>query len=208
MIEIGKISKPEVAIYKNKKKIYFVRNLYLPQNATDKYKNIYNRYWDEVEEHLTKLEIAGKIVKIFCESIYMSGEDSMKVLRAMNTRLEQIVKKKIDGGGEFLPLESKEIFGAYVDWTNCLMLVRTSKVHETVHTFLKETIRDRFEYIKTFLHENIAEAEAGLLIMREEDREFLELPDDIELFFVTPPAYDDLLQFIRDRDSGKEYWRA
>lgn len=208
MTEIGKIDKPDAAEYKNKKKVYFVRNLYLPKNATDKYKDIFNRYWDEVDEHLVKLEIAGKVSKIFCESIYMTGDESMKVLKAINARLELIVKKKIEDGAEFLPLEDKEIFRIYLDWYNCLAVVRSPKVHETIHTLLDETIRDRFNHIKSVLEENIADGEAGLLIMRDEDREFLQMPDDIELFFVTPPAYDDLLQFIRDSAGEKEYWRS
>jgi hypothetical protein len=208
MAEIGMIVKPDAASYKNKKKIYFVRNLYLPQNSTDKYKEIFYRYWSEVEEHLDKLEAAGKVSKIFCESIYMTGEESMKVLSAMNVRLEQIVKKKIDAGGEFLPLEGREIFGAYVDWNNCLMLVRTSEVYETIYKHFKETVRDRFKHINSVLRKSISKGGAGLLIMRDEDREFLELPDDFELFLVTPPAYDDLLRFIRDSDSGKEFWRS
>ncbi|MBI5665951.1 MAG: hypothetical protein HZC49_12835, partial [Nitrospirae bacterium] len=144
MTEIGQVGKPEAAYYKDKKKIYFVRNLYLPQNATDKYKNIFFRYWDEVKEHLAKLEVAGKISKIFCESIYMSGEEAMKVLSAMNIRLEQIVNEKIDAGAVLLPLESKEIFGVYIDWYNCLAVVRTERVHKTIHKFLDETINERF----------------------------------------------------------------
>jgi hypothetical protein len=208
MAEIGMIVKPDASKYKNKKKIYFVRNLYLPQNSTDKYREIYYRYWSEVQEHLDKLEVAGKISKIFCESIYMTGEESIKVLSAMNVRLEQIVKKKIDAGGEFLPLEDKEIFGAYVDWNNCLMLVRTPGVYETVYKYFKKAVSERFKYINSVLRKNIAKGGAGLVIMREEDREFLELPDDFELFLVTPPAYDDLLHFISDSDSGKEFWRS
>lgn len=208
MTEIGKIAKPEVAYYKDKKKIYFVRNLYLPQNATDKYKTIFFRYWNEVGEHLAKLEAAGRISKIFCESIYMAGEEAMKVLSAMNIRLEQIVSEKVAAGATFLPLESKEIFGIYIDWYNCLALVRTQRVHEAIHKLLDETIKERFEHIKSVLQENIKDAEAALLIMRDEDRTFLVLPDDIEIFFVTPPAYDDLLKFIRDSKDEKEFWRS
>jgi hypothetical protein len=208
MTEIGKIDKPEAALYRNKKKIYFVRNIFLPHNATDKYKEIFNRYWQEVEEHLAKLEVAGKVSKIFCESIYMTGEESMKVLKAMNVHLEQIVQKKIDAGGELLPLEDKELFGAYIDWTNCSVLVRTPTVHETVQQLLKEAIRDRFEHIKSVLQENIGNGEAGLLIMRNEDRKSLDLPADIELFNIEPPAYEDLLQYVRDSGSEKEYWRT
>ncbi|MBI5740707.1 MAG: hypothetical protein HZA16_08290 [Nitrospirae bacterium] len=209
MTEIGKIERPDVAGYRNKKKIYFVRNLYLPKNATEKFREIFYRYWHEAEEHLMKLEAAGKVSKIFCESIYMSGEESLKVLGAMNTHLEQIVKKRTDAGAAFLPLEDEEIFGAYIDWSNCLMIARTPKVHETIHGFLDDTIRARFEHIRSVLREKIGEGETGLLIMREEDRQLLEPHDDMEFFFITPPAYDDLLKYIRDRNHiGKEFWRT
>ncbi len=208
MTKIAKIDKPEAGRYKNKKKIYFVRNLYLPENATDKYKGFFNQYWKEVEEHLTKIEAAGKVSKIFCESIYMSGEDSMKVLHAMNIHLEQIVKKKIDAGAEFIPLESKELFEEFVDWNNCISAVRTLEVKEKILAFLEETVKARFEFSRAVLRENIADADAALLIMIDQDRQRLDLPDDIEFFLISPPAYDDLIQFIRDSHNNKEFWRT
>ncbi|UCH80577.1 MAG: hypothetical protein JSW20_12685 [Nitrospiraceae bacterium] len=208
MTEIGKINKPEADTYKNRKKIYFVRNLYLPKSATDKYKSIYNRYWKEVEEHLTKIEAAGKVSKIFCESLYMSGKEARRVLKSMNAALEKIIQKKIEEGAELAPLEDKDIFGSYVDWNNCMMVIRTQKVYDTIQEHLKSVVKDRFKYIKSVLEKNIGKAEAAMLIMRGEDRELLELPDDIELFLISPPAYDDLQQFLRDRDEGREYWRA
>ncbi len=208
MTEIGKIDKPEADKYKNRKKIYFVRNLYLPKNATEQYKSIFNRYWKEVEEHLAKIEAAGKVVKIFCESLYMAGDDAKKVLKSMNGMLEKIIQRKIDAGAELMPLEDKEIFGSYVDWNNCMMVIRTSTVYEKVQEELKAVVKDRFKHIKSVFESSIGQAEAALLVMRGEDRDLLELPDDIELFLISPPAYDDLMKFMRDRDEGKEYWRA
>jgi len=209
MPEVGKvIDKPDASDYKKKKKLYFVRNLYLPKNATSEYKTIFERYWTEVDEHVLKLEVAGKVTKIFCESLYISGEEAVKVLASMNEKLEHIVKQKIDAGAELLPLESKEIFSVYMDWYNCLMHVRTREVVDAIQKFLDAKISERFEHIKSVLQKNISDGEAGLLIMREEDREYLQLPGDIEAFIVSPPAYDDLLNFVRDRDSGKEYWRT
>lgn len=208
MTEVGRIEKPSAEMYRNKKKIYFVRNLYLPANATDRYKEIYFRYWDEVDDHLKRLEAAGAVSKIFCESIYMSGDEAMKVLSAMNSRLEQIVKEKIDAGARMLPLEDREIFGAYVDWSNCLMIVRTEEVHKKIHEFVHEAINRRHEHIRTVLADAVTAGEAALLIMREDDRKSLVIPEDMEVFTISPPAYEDLLAFIRDRDSGKEYWRT
>lgn len=209
MAEVGKvIDKPDASDYKNKKKLYFVRNLYLPKNATSEYKAIFDRYWNEVDEHLAKLEVAGKITKVFCESLYISGKEAMKVIGSMNAKLESIVQKKIDAGAQLLPLESKEIFSVYMDWYNCLMHVRTREVVDAIQKFLDDEITKRFEHIKSVLSKNISDGEAGLLIMREEDRQNLLLPGNIEAFVVSPPAYDDLMTFISDRNSGKEYWRT
>lgn len=208
MTEIGKINKPEVEKFKHKKKIYFVRNLYLPKNATEQYKSIFDRYWKEVDEHLAKIEVAGKIEKIFCESLYMSGEDAMRVLKSMNKALVHIVQRKIDAGAELLPLEDKEIFGSYVDWNNCMMVIRTSKVYDKVQEELSAVVKDRFKHIKSVLENSIGKAEAAMLLMRGEDRDSLELSDDIELFIISPPAYDDLMKFLRDRDEGNEFWRT
>lgn len=207
MTELGKISRPDIEKYKDKKKIYFVRNIYLPQNATDKYKNIFKRYWQEVDEHLDKLEHAGKITDIFCESIYMTGEKAMEVLNSMNPLMKKIVEKKIDAGAKFIPLEDEEIFGAYIDWNNSLMLVRSEGVYKTVHNYLKKTAKDRLKHMSSVLTKNISKGEAGLLIMREEERQQLDLPHDIEVFFVMPPAYDDLIHFINDSKKENEYWR-
>lgn len=207
MDTIGDVGRPDIREYANRKKVYFVRNLHLPKNAAERYKNIFNQYWDEVDEHLAKVEAAGKVSKIFCESIYMTGEESMKVIHAMNIRLEQIIRKKIEAGGKLLPLEDKEIFGAYIDWSHCLSHVRTHRVHETIHRLLKETVKERFDHIRAVFQENLADGEAALLIMREEDRELLNLPEDIELFYITPPAYDDLLKFFRDSKAETEFWR-
>jgi hypothetical protein len=207
MAELGKIGKPEAESYKKKRKIYFLRNLYLPENASNSYISIHDRYWKEAEEHLGRLEAAGKVSRIFCESIYLSGEEAEKVLHSMSSGLEEIVKKKLSEGAELLPLESQEIFEAYIDWYNCLSVTRTPQVHEMIHKHLDDTIAERFEHIRSVIDEGISDGEAALLIMRDEDREFLKIPDDIEFFLITPPAYDDLLKSIRDSVEGKEYWR-
>ncbi len=207
MAENDKNENTKVESHENKKKIYFIRNLFLPQNATDEYKTIFEKYWSQIGEHLEKIETSEKLSKVFCESIYMTGEDAMQVLSAMNEQLVNLVKRKIDDGAEFVPLEDKDIFGAYVDWNNCLMIVRTEGVYKLIHHHLKEAVKDRFEYIKAILRENISSEDAGLLIMRDGDQKLLDLPDDTELIIVTPPAYNDLIQFIKDAHGGKEFWR-
>ena len=84
------------------------------------------------------------------------------------------------------------------------MLVRSPGVYKTIHKYFKKTVKDRIEHMRSVLTENIAKGEAGLLIMREEERQLLDLPHDIEVFFVMPPAYDDLLHDSHVRRSLSE----
>jgi hypothetical protein len=49
------------------------------------------------------------------------------------------------------------------------------------------------------INSNLKEDEAGLLIMKDEDRAKLQFPSDIEVFLITPPAYDDIIRWFREK---------
>ncbi len=204
MIDLGKIEKPDVERYAGKRKLYCVRNVYLMGNAPDEYKGLYHKYWNEAVQQIKNIEVAGKITKIFCESIYLSGDEALDVIDRLSERAGELIKRKIEEGGTLLPLEKKEIFGPFLDWSNCLMLVRTKEVFDKVHGFYTELLNKRFQHILNVLESNLNKGESGLLIIREEDRERIRFPADIELFLVTPPSYDDLLKWFRERLSKKE----
>jgi len=199
MVELGRIDRPEAESFTGKRKLYCVSNIYPFEDAPDDYKNLFNRYWDEVAQQIEKIESAGKIKKIFCEMIYLQDEEALNILKKLNERALQIVKKKLEEGGTLLPLESKEIFGVYIDWGNCLKIVNTEEVFVKVLEFYKESSNKRLEYIIGVIDSNLLESEAGLLIMREEDRAKLQFPKDIEVFLVTPPSYDNIMKWFKER---------
>jgi hypothetical protein len=35
--------------------------------------------------------------------------------------------------------------------------------------------------------------------MKDEDRAKVQFPRDVEVFLITPPSYDDIIRWIRDR---------
>jgi hypothetical protein len=204
MVELSKIERPDVKQFVGKKKLYCVPNAYLLEDAPEEYKGLYNTYWDEVAQQIEKIEVAGKIMKIFCENIYVTGKEALDTLERMNVRAAQIIKKKLDEGGTLLPLESKEIFGPFVDWGNCLMVVKTKEVFEKIHEFYIEFLNKRLEHILKVIESNLKEGEAGLLIIRDEDRVKIQFPNDIEIFLVTPPSYDNLLKWVREQLQQKK----
>ncbi len=203
MVELGKIDRPDAKIFAGKRKLYCVANIYSIEDAPDDYMELFNKYWDEVAQQIEKIEAAGKIKKIFCEIIYNQEDESLNILAQINQRIPQIIKKKLEEGGTLFPLETKEIFGPLTDWGNCLRVVYTKDVFTKVLEFYTEFSNKRFQHILGTIDNNLSEAEAGLLIMRDEDRAKLQFPNDIEVFLVTPPSYDDIIRWFREKLNKK-----
>jgi len=199
MVELGQVSKPNVEDYIGKKKLYCIANIYTIDDAPDDYKELVNRYWDEVVQQMEKIEAAGKVKKIFCELVSTQGDEALNMLGKNNERLSQIIRKKLDEGVTLLPLENKEIFGPYTDWGNCLRVVFTKEVFTRILEFYTEISEKRLQHIISTIESNLSEAEAGLLIMKDEDRAKLQFPKDIEVFLITPPSYDDIIRWFREK---------
>lgn len=199
MVELGQIGKPGAESFTGKRKLYCVPNVYPIKDAPDDYKALVDRYWDEVIRQTDRLEVAGKIKKIFCESISKQGEEAYDTLTKLNERALEIIKKKVEEGAVLFPIESEEIFGPFLDWANCLNVVRTNEVFSRVFEFYTELSDKRLQHAANIIEINLSEGEAGLLIMRDEDRIKLQLPTDIEVFLVTPPSYDDILRWLREK---------
>ncbi|MBE0426790.1 MAG: hypothetical protein IBX72_09100 [Nitrospirae bacterium] len=199
MVEIGKIKKPEAEDYADKRKLYCVANIYTIEEAPDDFKQLVNRYWDEVVQQIDKLEAAGKTKKIFCEIIYQPADEALDILSKINERISQIIKKKLEEGGTLFPLEKEEIIGPYTDWSNCLRIVYTEEVFKKIIEFYTEISNKRLQHILEVIDLNLSESEAGLLIMKDEDRAKLQFPGDIEVFLITPPSYDDIIRWFREK---------
>jgi len=199
MAELGQIEKPRTESFTGKRKLYCVSNIYPVYDPPDDFKELFDRYWNEVDQQIEKLEAAGKVKKIFCEMVYTQKEEIMEILGRFNERVRQIVKKKVEEGGTLLPLEDKEIFGPYIDWGNCLRVVSTQEVFTKILDYYTELATKRLQHILSMIDKNLGEEEAGLLILKDEDRSHLQFPGDIEVFLVTPPSYDDITRWFREK---------
>lgn len=199
MAELGKIDRPAAADYAAKKKLYCVPNVLPSEEGPGEYRRLVAAYWTEVAGHIEKLEAAGKVTKILFEGVADDEEDAFEALAAFNGPALELVKKKVAEGAVLLPLEDPQLFAVFVDWVNCINVVRTREVFDTVFEFYKEAAEGRLRHIERAITDSIADGEAALLIIRDEDRMKLRLPKEIEVFLVTPPSYDDLILWVRER---------
>ncbi|MGD0886098.1 MAG: hypothetical protein ABSA46_14735 [Thermodesulfovibrionales bacterium] len=204
MAEIGKIERPSLESFVGKRKLYCVPSVYPFEGASEDYQGLVDRFWDEVSRHLERIEAAGRIGKIFCEHVSSEGEGALAALAGVNSLALNVVRKKIEEGAVFIRTEDEEILGPFLDWGNCLQMVRTNEVFTEILEFYSQLSDRRLRFIGQVISTNLSEGEAGLLIMRDEDRMKLQLPEDIEIFLVVPPSYDDILRWLRARMRGKE----
>lgn len=197
MVEFSKVEKPSAENYKDKRKLYCLPNVYPLPEGKEQYKSLCARFWQEAEVQIRKLELMTPISIIFCEMVYRD-ENVLDILSKIDSFMHGLVKSHVERGAKLLPVEEEEIFTTYIDWANCLKVVHTQNVFAKVLEFFNEASTKRFNYISDVINKNLGSGEAGLLIIKDEDRRKINFPEDIEIFLITPPAYDDILRFIRD----------
>lgn len=195
-MELGKIERPPIERFLEKKKIYCVNHIFFP-SADEDFKKIVDRYWTEIDEHLRRLESAGRIRKIFIEGLIYEGEESISKVKEINENLYNLLKKRVDEGGEVVQIEEEGLFSAFVDLRNCLYIVRNREVYEKLYSYYKEIADKRFASIKKAITEALGEGESALLIMDENLRSLIDFPEDFEIFLVVPPSYDEIVKYFR-----------
>jgi hypothetical protein len=204
MVELGRIEKPTLDSFAGKRKLYIVRSLNAPDGSTDEFRKLIQKYWDDIVSQVGKLEAAGKIKKIFCEHILSADASALEEIAAYNERAAELIRAKSVEGAIIFPLEKEEIYGPLIDWRNCLEVVVTSEVFEQVLGFY-DLVKKRLEHIQKVIEEGLDREESGLLLTTEELKSKVLFADDIELFSVTPPSYEDLLRQARkEKNSGRK----
>jgi hypothetical protein len=200
-----KIEKPNAELYKGKRKLYCIPLLYSEKEAQSDYLEILDLYWDQVEEHVQKMEKAGKVNKIYHEAIYSAGEEGLKEIEKLNEKSYKFIKSKCEEGAELQSLEDKELFYEFMDWRRCMIIpFNSEKVFSTVLEFYRDTSKRRYEHIAKRIEETLEGGENGMLVMNEEDRSNIQFPYDIEIFIVHPPALADIQHWIREQLKMRE----
>jgi hypothetical protein len=202
--ELGKIDKPEVASFKQGRKLLLVPLIYLYKDAPSDYTEKYELYWKQVAEHVVNLEAKiGTINQIYHESISLCGDDGLKIMEKLNPNSCQIARQKCQDGAKLEVMEDKELAEETIDWERCLFIgFLSDKVARKVSELYIEASRKRYEHISKKIDETLKADETAILFIRE--GHLVQFSQDIEVFSVAPPALDEIHRWLRDRTSPKE----
>jgi len=198
--ELGRIEKPAVEQFSKGRKLFFVPLIFSPPETESDFTERIRKYWDEVEAQLSNLEAKlGGIKKIFHEMVPEGGEQGAEVIRELNSPGYRIVKSRQEKGAEIRPVEDIELLTEFMDWSKCLAVgLQNRRVLTRVYESYSEVISKRNEDIARKLNELLKEDEIGLLLMREGHH--VRFPSDIDVFYVSPPALDEIKRWIRSRE--------
>ncbi len=198
---LGKIQKPSIEDYKKsgRRKLYLVP-FFLP--GADKelfrvYQNKLLKYWKQVESRINLLEEKlGKIKKVYHEMVDKDGEEGAKIIQQISEASWKIVKELLDKGAKLQGIEDPQLVQEHLDWVRCLSSnLQTNRVSAIISSFFSESLRKRDEYISKKIDQDLKKEEIAVLFIRENN--FLNLPSDIEVFRIYPPALEELRSFLQ-----------
>lgn len=197
--ELGRIERPEAAQFTGQRKIYLVPLVFAPAKPAADYADLYERYWTGVREHLLKLENSiGAIARVYHESVSRESDEGLAEAEKLNPKSGAVARSKVEAGASFEALEDEELVAETFDWQRCLMVgLESRKVAEQVWKSYSEANSRRFEVMARRIDETLKPEEAGLLFISEDHR--IQFPPDIRVFYVAPPALDEIHRWMRDQ---------
>ena len=202
--ELGQIEKPSVEEFKEGRRLYFIPLIYCGKDSPDEYLDKFNRYWNQIEDQVSALELKlGKINRIYHELVPAGGEGGIKLVKEFNDKSYQVVKNRLDKGAQMEAAEEDELLTELMDWSRCLSVgLQNQGVFTRVYQSYTEVSKKRNEYISSHIDETLKADEIGILFMREGHQ--IQFPQDIQLFYVSPPALDEIGRWLRDRETKSE----
>lgn len=199
--ELGRIEKPDAGKFLKLRKLYFVPLLYAGEGADQEYTERVDRYWSQVDSHINELEKKlGPVSRIYHEFVTRGDQEGLKAIKEINSRTHALVSSRMDSGAQLELIEDSEILAEFMDWNRCLFMgLQSQKAFSLVYQNFTEVSRKRNEHIARRIDETLKPDEAAVLLMKEGHQ--VQFPADIEVFYVAPPALDEVRRFIRDQET-------
>jgi hypothetical protein len=202
--ELGKVEKPEASNFNDSRKILQVPLIYTGKNSPADYLDLYEKYWQQVNGMVVKLEgKLGQVTLIYHETVDVDGEEGLKMIEGLNPKSHGMVNDRCKESGSLKCIEVSELLEEVMDWERCIMVgLISEKVAKQVYEAYGEASRKRYQFISKTIDETLKPGDVALLFIRE--GHLVQFPQDIEVFMVAPPALDEIHRWARDRAAKRE----
>jgi hypothetical protein len=199
--ELGKIEKPSIEKFKKGRKLYFIPLIYRSPELPEDYLQKFNKYWEQVEKQISELTLKlGEVKRVYHELIAVSGEDGIAAIKELNDCSNRIVQACLEKKAQLEAVEDVDLLTEFMDWSRCLVIgLQNPKVLSKVYESYIEVAKKRNEYIARKIDETLKEDEIGIVLMRENHQ--VQFASDIQVFYVSPPALDEIKRWLREHES-------
>jgi hypothetical protein len=198
--ELGQIERPTAESFAGTRKIFLVPLVYSPPDPPADYVGMLERYWAGVRNQIRRLsERTGPIARIYHEGVFESGETGVKMIEQVNPRSHALIAEYVQADAKVESLEDSELFAESVDWQRCLMVgLMSRKVIDLALNSYREATRQRFDIMAKRINDTLMPAESAILLIQEDHS--IQFPKDIQVFYVAPPALDEIHRWLREQD--------
>ena len=186
MPELGKISKPTVERFNNKKRLIYVPIFFIPPQLTEiKENNPFNEYWKEIANNINKLELSlGKIDIIFHEMNTKPAKEGLDIIENLNQNGIDFIKILYNSGSKISDFENEELVTELMDWQRALSSgIMSEKAREIISKEYTETNSERNKNLLNKISKELNIGSNGILFMREDHG--LQFDNDTEIFYVS-----------------------
>jgi hypothetical protein len=199
--ELGKINKPPLESFKKGRKLFFVPLIFADPEPSEDYTEKFKRYWEQVARQIGELVARlGAVSRIYHELIAEPGAAGGKAIGELNEKSAKIVSELLEKKAQLEALEEKDVLTEFMDWNRCLLIgLQNPGVVAKVYDAYIEAGKKRNEHIARRIDETLKADEIGVVLMRENHQ--VQFPADIQIFYIAPPALDEIKRWLRERES-------
>lgn len=198
--ELGKIERPTAESFTGTRKLFLVPLVYSPTDPPSDYVGMLERYWAGVRNQLRRLvERTGPITRVYHEGVIESGETGLKMIEQINPRSYRLIEEYVQASATVEALEDGEVFAESLDWQRCLMAgLASRKVMDLALRGYREATSKRYELMAQRIDQTLPPGGSGILLIQENHG--IQFPKDIQVFYVAPPALDEIHRWLRERE--------
>jgi hypothetical protein len=198
--ELGKLERPTAESFEGTRKLFLVPLVYSPSEPPADYVGMLERYWAGARNQIRRLaDRTGPIRHIYHEGVAVADEPGLQQIERMSPRSHALIADYVkEDEAKIEALEDAETFYEMLDWHRCLMAgLASRKVMDLALNGYRDSTKRRFEHMAQRIDQTLKPGDSGILLMPEENS--LQFPKDIQVFYVAPPALDDVHRWLRDQ---------
>jgi hypothetical protein len=202
--ELGKIEKPAAESFRLGRKLLYVPLLYGGEGFPEEYLQKTAVFWEQALKQVTDITARlGSIKRVYHELVAETGEAGVEAVKQVNPGGAPLVQAAVTQGAEVAALEDAMNLTEYMDWGRCLYIgLQNPDVQKKVIDAYRAAGEQRKKHMAEVIDTTLRQDEMGLLIVQENHG--VSIPADIQLFYVAPPALDDIKRWLRDQEAAGE----